>query len=143
LAWFSGGVLVCLAAIALGCGGSNEQQQGVVQGGNAYATPGGQQPGPYGQTPTTGYQQQPQQGGYNGAPQPYGPQQAAPQPSATQAPSPLAPACQSDFICGTHRCNLQTGRCSFPCASNQDCQPGFSCIGAGGPTAICAPGGGT
>src|SRR5262249_48679554 len=108
------------------------------------AQPYGQQP--YGQQP---YGQQPY------GQQPYGqppPGQAAPpgqapqtQPTAagTQAaPSPLALPCQNDLICGTHKCNTQTGRCAFPCASNTDCANGFTCMGAGGPTALCVPGGG-
>jgi hypothetical protein len=101
-----------------------------------YQQPGYQQPG-Y-QQPPPGYQQPyPQQQGYQ-SPQPtYQQPQAAPAP----APSPLALPCQSDITCGTHRCNPQTARCAFPCTANTDCAGGFSCMGAGGPTAICVPGG--
>jgi hypothetical protein len=60
-----------------------------------------------------------------------------------QAASPLALPCQNDLICGTHKCNMQTGRCSFPCATNTDCQGGFSCNTALGPAALCVPGGAT
>ncbi len=110
-----------------------------------------------GYPPPQGYQQAPQ--GYQQAPQGY-PQQGYPQPQPQQgypqpqqgypqqpqaapaaAPSPLALPCQSDITCGTHRCNPQTRRCAFPCASNADCAGGFSCMGAGGPTALCVPGG--
>ncbi len=109
-----------------------------------------QQPGYPPQQP--GYPQQqayppPQQGYQQPYPQqPPGyqqPQQGYPQPAAapTAAPSPLALPCSSDMTCGTHRCNLQTGRCAFPCTANTDCTGGFSCMGAGGPTAICVPGG--
>lgn len=90
------------------------------------------------QQPPQGYPQQPQQG-YPQQPQQGYPQQ--PQPAPAAAPSPLALPCSSDITCGTHRCNAQTGRCAFPCASNADCAGGFSCMGAGGPTAICVPGG--
>src|SRR5262249_38986694 len=112
--------------------------------------PYGQQPygqQPYGQQP---YGQQPY------GQQPYGQQPPAQQPAAqgqapapqgsapasTAAPSPLALPCQNDMVCGTHKCNTQTGRCAFPCTSNTDCANGFTCMGAGGPTALCVPGGG-
>ena len=77
-----------------------------------------------------------QQGQY---PQGQYPQQQ-PQPTATAPASPLAIPCQNDLICGTHKCNLTTQRCSFPCAANTDCASGFTCMGAGGPTALCVPG---
>lgn len=111
---------------------------------NAY----GQQP--YGQPAAQPYGYGNPQPGYAqpyGA-QPYGQPAAAPAAPmapgpATPAPSPFAAPCQADGgICGTHRCNLQVGRCALPCGSNSDCLPGFSCLGAGGPTAICLPGGG-
>lgn len=57
-----------------------------------------------------------------------------------QAASPLALPCQNDLICGTHKCNMQAGRCSFPCATNADCQGGFTCNTALGPAALCVPG---
>lgn len=94
--------------------------------------PYGQQPygqQPYGQQPQPGYGQQP-----------YGQQ---PQPAATATtppPSPLALPCQNDLVCGTHKCNLSTGRCAFPCGSDADCAAGFTCMGPGQPTAICIPG---
>ena len=109
------------------------QQQG-------YPPPQGYQQPPQGYPPQ-GYQQPqqyPQQPGYQ-QPQQY-PQQPQQAPPAA-APSPLALPCQSHITCGTHRCNAQTGRCAFPCASSADCAGGFSCMGAGGPTAICVPGG--
>ena len=108
------------------------QQQG-------YPPPQGyQQPPPGYQQPQQYPQQYPQQPQGYQQPQQY-PQQ--PQQAPAAAPSPLALPCQSDITCGTHRCNPQTGRCAFPCASNADCAGGFSCMGAGGPTAICVPGG--
>lgn len=63
----------------------------------------------------------------------------APPPAATPAPaaaSPLALPCQSDGgICGTHKCNLTTQKCSFPCAGIQDCMAGMNCMAG-----ICLPG---
>jgi hypothetical protein len=83
----------------------------------------------------------PQQQGYPPQQQGYPPQQQpAAQPTAAAAPSPLALPCTNDMICGTHKCNMQTQRCAFPCAANTDCTGGFTCMGAGGPTAICVPG---
>jgi hypothetical protein len=107
--------------------------------------PGYGQPG-YGQQPQPGYGQpgygQPQgQPGY-GQPQAQPVPQQAPPPATGAQPSPLALPCQSDVTCGTHKCNTQVGKCAFPCAANTDCAAGFSCMGAGGPTAICIPGGG-
>ncbi len=93
-----------------------------------YGQPGYGQPG-YGQP---GYGQpgygQPGQPGYG---QPgYG----QPQPSP---PGPLALPCQSDFTCGTHKCNLQAQRCAFPCANSRtDCAAGMGCLNG-----ICVPGG--
>ena len=113
---------------------SQQPQYGQPQQG--YPPPQGYQQAPQGY-PQQGYPQQPQQG-YPQQPQGY-PQQ--PQAAPTAAPSPLALPCQSDITCGTHRCNPQTRRCAFPCASNADCAGGFSCMGAGGPTALCVPGG--
>ena len=62
----------------------------------------------------------------------YGQQQ--PQPQGAQ-PSPLALPCQSDVTCGTHRCNLQTGRCAFPCGAPADCAAGMGCM-----SGLCVPG---
>jgi hypothetical protein len=43
--------------------------------------------------------------------------------------------CQNDSICGFHRCNLQVGKCSFPCASSADCAAGLGCAAG-----LCVPG---
>lgn len=121
---------VGLVVFVSACGGSSAESQPVVQGGNAYGPPPQQQPG-MGPVPV-------QQG------VPYGAQGVAPTVPTTPPPSPLSPACTemtAPVVCGTHRCNPQNGRCALPCGSNMDCNPGFSCLGAGGPTAICVPGG--
>lgn len=85
------------------------------------------------------YQQQP---GYPqpGYPQPYqqppGYGQPAPQGTTSQ-PSGLALPCQSDVTCGTHKCNIQVGRCAFPCqAAQTDCAAGLACAAG-----FCVPGG--
>ena len=136
-----------VAACTEGRGAQDPSQQPPYDPNNPYAQPQGQnpyaqpQPNPYGQPyPQQGqpYPQQPQPYPQQGQPVP-GPQ---PQPTAVAPASPLALPCQNDLICGTHKCNLQSQRCSFPCAANTDCASGFSCMGAGGPTAICVPGAG-
>jgi len=111
------------------------------------AAPGyGQPPAPgYGQPPAPGYGQPPAPGygqppapGYGQPPAPgYGQPPPAPAPAAPAAPpSPLAAPCQSDLICGTHKCNIQTQRCAFPCANAAtDCAPGMACTGG-----VCLPG---
>ncbi|HVY47589.1 MAG TPA: hypothetical protein VHB21_16985 [Minicystis sp.] len=102
-------------------------QQGPQPGQGQLGQPGMAQPGQPGGV-------QPGQPGYGQPGQPGA-------PAAT--PSPLALPCQNDLICGTHKCNLQTGRCSFPCATNADCQGGFTCNTALGAAALCVPGGAT
>ncbi len=52
-------------------------------------------------------------------------------------PGPSALACQNDIPCMTHRCNLQVGRCAFPCESDSDCLPGNYCYK--GPLPACLP----
>jgi hypothetical protein len=101
-------------------------QQGAQPGQQPGAMPGAMPTGP---NATPGYGTPGQPGAQPGAP--------------AQAASPLALPCQNDLICGTHKCNMQTGRCSFPCATNTDCQGGFSCNTALGPAALCVPGGAT
>jgi len=142
--------LVMLVAACTEGRGAQDPSQQQFDPNNPYAQ---QQPNPYaqGQTGPQQYppQQYPQQQPYpqQGTQYPpgYAPQQGgAPQPvpTATVAPSPLALPCQNDLICGTHKCNLQSQRCAFPCAANTDCASGFTCMGAGGATAICIPGAG-
>jgi hypothetical protein len=52
-------------------------------------------------------------------------------------PGPSALACQNDTPCMTHRCNLQVGRCAFPCETDNDCMPGNYCYK--GPLPACLP----
>lgn len=97
------------------------------------------QPGTYpqqqGQYPQGQYPQQ-QPGQYPQQQPGQYPQQPAPATSAPAAASPLALPCQSDGgVCGTHKCNLQTQKCSFPCAAPTDCMAGFTCMAG-----VCLPG---
>jgi len=136
------GLWIALAALACG-GSSSDAQTPTVDGQNAYQgqpqAPGGQ-PGVYAPPGATVVQSPPTQPGQYTGPG----QTVAPQPT-TPPPSPLAAACTdltAPIVCGGHRCNPQNNRCALPCGSNLDCMPGFSCLGAGGPTAICVPGAG-
>jgi hypothetical protein len=58
---------------------------------------------------------------------------------AMSVPGPTALPCTADAQCGRHRCNLQYGKCAFPCQTDYDCTPGDTCLGAGGPMATCIP----
>lgn len=129
-------VLVLAAACERGREADNPPQPGGDQPPNQYGQ--GQPPNAYGppQQQNPGQYAPPQ----NGQPPPgYGnpPQQQQPTP----APNPFALPCSSDVICGTHKCNMQTGRCSIPCQSNNDCAAGFTCVGSGQAMAVCLPGG--
>jgi hypothetical protein len=93
------------------------------------------QPQPYGQ-PQPGQPGYPQQG----YPQPgASAQPGAPAPGQMATPGPTAFSCQNDSQCMTHRCNLQYGKCAFPCVSDADCIQGTTCFTAGGPAAACLP----
>ncbi|MCC6526710.1 MAG: hypothetical protein IT373_28945 [Polyangiaceae bacterium] len=89
--------------------------------------------------PQQGYPQQgyPQQGyPQQGYPQQGYPQQGYPQqPPPATGGNPLAPPCQADAGCLTHRCNLQMQKCAMPCGSAADCQPGNGCVAG-----ACIPG---
>ena len=67
------------------------------------------------------------------------------QPTATTTATTTATAspmggmafpCQSDATCVTHRCNMTTGRCAWPCQTNDDCQAGNQCV-----SPMCVPAG--
>lgn len=88
---------------------------------------GGDDPPPQDPSMQPGY-------GYN-TPQPQ-PTYTAPPPT-TAAANPLALPCQADGgLCGTHKCNMTTQRCAFPCTGVQDCMAGTNCMAG-----ICLPGG--
>jgi len=42
-------------------------------------------------------------------------------------PGPIAFQCKDDVPCGTHHCNLQYGKCAFPCQSATDCLQPNTC----------------
>jgi hypothetical protein len=59
----------------------------------------------------------------------------APTGSGTMAvPGPIAFQCKDDVPCGTHHCNLQYGKCAFPCQSAVDCLSPNSCVAG-----LCVP----
>jgi hypothetical protein len=61
----------------------------------------------------------------------------APAPAASgqmAVPGPIAFQCQNDVPCGTHHCNLQYGKCAFPCQSAADCITPNACMAG-----FCAP----
>jgi hypothetical protein len=87
--------------------------------------------------------------GYPPPAQTYAPYPAAPPPVAQPMPAPApAPAasgqmavpgpiafqCQNDVPCGTHHCNMQYGKCAFPCQSVADCLAPNQCIAG-----LCVP----
>ena len=138
-------LFVCAAAASLfvvvtACGSKNTQQPGTAPTGTGYGypPPGGQYPpgqAPQGQYPgqypqqQPGYGQQPMPGAAPTAP---GPAPTAGGPMAT--PGPLAFTCQNDVPCGTHHCNMQYGKCAFPCQSANDCIPPNQCLAG-----LCVP----
>ncbi|HEY1694360.1 MAG TPA: hypothetical protein VGG39_19460 [Polyangiaceae bacterium] len=64
---------------------------------------------------------------------------AAPAGSGAMAvPGPIAFQCKDDVPCGTHHCNLQYGKCAFPCQSAVDCLNPNSCVAG---FCVPAPGG--
>jgi hypothetical protein len=61
----------------------------------------------------------------------------APAPAASgqmAVPSAIAFQCQNDVPCGLHHCNLQYGRCAFPCVSAADCLAPNVCLAG-----VCLP----
>ena len=132
--------LVVSSAILLvtACGSKNTQQPGTTPTATAY--PG--YPPAGGQYPQAG-------GGYPAAPgaptyaapgtptaaptmTPTGPAPTTGGPMAT--PGPLAFTCQNDVPCGTHHCNMQYGKCAFPCQSANDCIAPNQCMAG-----LCVP----
>jgi hypothetical protein len=113
------------------------------------------QPSNVAPTATAGYPgYPPPQGTYGQYPQPaptYGqyPQQPQPMPTAPvpapapapaaapgqmAVPGPVAFTCQNDVPCGTHHCNVQYGKCAFPCQSAADCITPNTCV-----MGLCVP----
>jgi hypothetical protein len=130
--------ITILAATA--CKKEEEQpppnQAGMVQPG--YQQPGYQQPAPAAQP---GYQQPAAAQPAYAQPAPAAAPAAAPAPAAASpTPSPIALACKSDAECIGAKCNVAAGKCQFPCGSNADCQPGWSCNMQLGSVCMMTPG---
>ena len=49
-------------------------------------------------------------------------------------PGPVAFQCTNDVPCGTHHCNVQYGKCAFPCQTAADCISPNSCM-----MGLCVP----
>lgn len=63
----------------------------------------------------------------------------APVAGGTMAtPNAFALPCQNDQSCGFAKCNVQFGKCAFPCAGPVDCAAGATCNAV---TGLCLPGG--
>lgn len=91
-----------------------------------------QQPGTYPQ-PTATYQQPP--GAPTAYPQPTAAPTAPPAAGGQMAvPGPVAFQCTNDVPCGTHHCNVQYGKCAFPCQTNTDCITPNACM-----MGLCVP----
>ena len=89
-----------------------------------YPPPGQTAPAPYGGVPTAA---PPATMAPTAAPPPAGSGQMA-------VPGPIAFQCKDDVPCGTHHCNLQYGKCAFPCQSAADCLSPNSCMAG-----LCVP----
>jgi hypothetical protein len=101
--------------------GAYPQQQPYPQGAYPQQQPYAQQPGQYPQQPMPGAP---------GAPM------AAPTATTAQmaVPGPVAFSCQNDVPCGTHHCNIQYGKCAFPCQTAADCITPNTCM-----MGLCVP----
>ncbi len=103
--------------------------------------PGYGQPGQPGYPPPgqPGYPP-PGQPGYPPPGQPGYPPPGQPAAGPTLAvPGPAAIACTSDAVCMAHKCNVQYGKCAFPCETDFDCQNGLGCLKGGPLGAVCLP----
>jgi hypothetical protein len=94
-----------------------------------------QQPGAYPQPTATYPQPATAPPGYAPAP---GAPTAAPPATAGQLSVPGQASfiqCSNDVPCGLAHCNVQYGKCVFPCQANTDCIPPNTC----GPLGLCLP----
>ncbi|MGD0678981.1 MAG: hypothetical protein ABSC94_26550 [Polyangiaceae bacterium] len=92
---------------------------------------------PYPPAPTATYTQAPPPGPVQTQPAPASAAPAPPAPASSgqlAVPGPVAFQCQNDVPCGTHHCNVQYGKCAFPCQSNIDCISPNSCL-----MGLCVP----
>ena len=58
------------------------------------------------------------------------PEEPPADPKTLAVPGPAASPCTNDSMCINHRCNLEYGKCAFPCASDADCVRGAFCFSA-------------
>ncbi|MGD0527354.1 MAG: hypothetical protein ABSE49_19590 [Polyangiaceae bacterium] len=124
---------VVVASVAVLAAACQPRDQGAVQpngmppaGYPAYP-PGQTPPGypPPGQTAAPGYPP-----GYPPPTTPTAMPGTTPPPAGSgqmAVPGPIAFQCKDDVPCGTHHCNLQYGKCAFPCQSAADCLSPNSC----------------
>jgi hypothetical protein len=100
-----------------------------------YAQPGYAQPQPYPNQYPAPAPTYAQPGPPMTAPAPVPTYPAAPAGSMQMAvPGPIAFQCQNDVPCGTHHCNMQYGKCAFPCQSAADCISPNQCLAG-----LCIP----
>ncbi len=131
---------------AAACGPKNQDNTQPNAAATATGYPGYPQQQAYppaqGQYPPAG--QYPQPAPTYGQQYPAPPPTAQPMPAPTAAPTasggqmavpgPIAFQCQNDVPCGTHHCNMQYGKCAFPCQSAADCISPNTCIAG-----LCVP----
>ncbi|MCL2449154.1 MAG: hypothetical protein FWD17_09415 [Polyangiaceae bacterium] len=108
-----------------------------------YPPPQGAYPQQYPAATVPTYSQYPQQPAPQPAPAPVPAPAPPPAPAPAPAPAasgqmampgPVAFQCQNDVPCGTHHCNVQYGKCAFPCQTNVDCISPNSCV-----MGLCVP----
>jgi hypothetical protein len=140
------GWLFCLLlAVVTACKRPEDTQPAAAPAPTATAPYGYQgYPPPQGTYPQQGYPAaQPPPPGYGQPPPPAPAPAPSPAPAPPPAPAasgqmavpgPVAFQCQNDVPCGTHHCNVQYGKCAFPCQSNVDCISPNSCV-----MGLCVP----
>jgi hypothetical protein len=138
-----------LALLTTACGPRNQDpnaQPNAPTTATAYpaypaASPPPGYPPPQTQSPPPGYPAPPAT--YSQYPTAPPPQQPMPPPAPVPAPvtsaqmavpGPIAFQCQNDVPCGTHHCNMQYGKCAFPCQSAIDCISPNQCLAG-----LCVP----
>jgi hypothetical protein len=116
-------LFVAVPALVLAC--KKDDATNPANAPNGMASGGYGAPQGYGQPPST-YGQP----GMQPTTQPMTPGTVpgAPGGSTLSVPGPAALPCSNDSMCMTHRCNMQYGKCAFPCASDADCIQGAYCF---------------
>jgi hypothetical protein len=139
-------LVATLPAIVVGCKRQDDTQQPTPVAATAPYGPYQGYPAPqatYGQyapppaTPTYAQPYPPPPPPAQAPVQPATPISPAPAPGVSgqmAVPGPVAFQCQNDIPCGTHHCNVQYGKCAFPCQTNADCISPNSCV-----LGLCVP----